>query len=149
MLGSAPRITNKFSHVGLYASMASYILFLVSSVIVHACIRMSIHKSLMLSHFNCRIMTTSGCRTQDGFNDIGEISDLHFDGYCAVVGNVPDLFVKYKDWYLVLVEVSGMWRKLILGIERGFLTTFLFLKLRAIIPRSNQSSSFTNVKHPW
>ncbi|CAI8047706.1 hypothetical protein GBAR_LOCUS26397 [Geodia barretti] len=52
------------------------------------------------------IMTTSGCRTQDGFNEIGEISDLHFDGYCAVVGNVPDLFVKYKDWYLVLVETS-------------------------------------------
>ena len=98
--------------------VCTLVLFIIH-VIVPACIRMSIHKSLMLSHFNCRIMTTSGCRTQDGFNEIREISDLHFDGYCAVVGNVPDLFVKYKDWYLVLVEVSGMCRKLILGIEKG------------------------------
>ena len=109
-MGSAPRITNKFSHVGLYASMASYILFLVSSVIVHACIRMSIHKSLMLSHFNCSIMTTSTCKNQEGYNEVGEISQVIGEGYGEVVANVPDVFIRHQHFYPVLVEVSGMCR---------------------------------------
>ena len=85
-------------------------LFLVSSVIVHACIRMSIHKSLMLSHFNCSIMTTTTCKNQEGYNKVGEIYEVIEEDYSEVVANVLDVFVKYKEFYPVLVEVSGMCR---------------------------------------
>ena len=95
-------------------------------------------------------MTTSNGKTQEGYNEIGEVTEFHMEKYSVVKANVPDLFIKFRDWYPVLVEVSGMCqKKKIFGIDkfkRGFLTTFLVLKLCAIIPRSNQSSSFPIVK---
>ena len=90
--------------------MASYILFLLSSVIVHASIRMSIHKSLMLSHFNWSIMTTSTCKNQEGYNEVGEISQVIGEEYGEVVANVPDVFIRHQHFYPLLVEVSGMCR---------------------------------------
>ncbi|CAI8036553.1 hypothetical protein GBAR_LOCUS20480, partial [Geodia barretti] len=67
---------------------------------------MSIHKSLMLSHFNCSIMTTTTCKNQEGYNKVGEIYEVIEEDYSEVVANVLDVFVKYKEFYPVLVEVK-------------------------------------------
>ena len=48
------------------------------------------------------MMTTSTLPSQEGFSEVGEV----FEYEPGVVSSVPDVVVKYNDWYPVLVEVS-------------------------------------------
>ena len=52
--------------------------------------------------FHFSMMTTSTLPSQEGFSEVGEV----FEYEPGVVSSVPDVVVKYNDWYPVLVEVS-------------------------------------------
>ena len=69
-------------------------------------------------------MTTSNGKTQEGYNEIGEVTEFHMEKYSVVKANVPDLFIKFRDWYPVLVEVSGMCQKkkflVLINLKGGF-----------------------------
>ena len=51
-------------------------------------------------------MTTSNGKTQERYNEIGEVTEFHMEKYSVVKVNVPDLFIKYQ---LVSCLSGGEW----------------------------------------
>ena len=56
--------------------------------------------------FNCRIMSTSNHSNQEGFNVITENDRGEVRRESKTYDNVPDVIIKYRNFYPVVTEVS-------------------------------------------